>query len=115
MTKLSTVIDGAVTYAERELLPKLNSLHRFAAAVYIGMLKADTERTAAAITHHPLLLIPGFSTDDGYIDLDKIYNVTRDYVARTPVEITVAKINVTLRLPDIDQMYAYIKESDNER
>lgn len=117
MIKVDAVLNGVAAYAERELLPQLDGLHRFAAAVYIGMLMSDVNSTAAAISQHPLLLVPGLSTTDGYVDIDKAYNAVRDYISKTPLEvnITKAKVKLTFRLPDVDKLYAYIKEYSDER
>lgn len=117
MIKASAVLNGVATYVERELLPQLDNLHKFAATVYISMLMADVSATVAAVTQHPLLLVPGLSTVDGYVDIDKAYNAVRDYVSKTPLEVNIpkAKVTLTFRLPDVDKLYAYIKEYSDER
>ena len=115
MIKVDAVLNGVAAYAERELLPQLDGLHRFAAAVYMGMLTTDIPSVAAAIVQHPLLLVPGFSTAEGYVDIEKAYNAARDYIAKTPLEVSVAKVKLTFRLPDVDKLYAYIKEYSDER
>ena len=113
MIKVGAVINGAIDYAEHELLPKLSTLHRFAVTVYLGMLKTDP-RYVAAFLEHPLISAPKLVMDDGCIDIDSLYAVVRDYVSRAPVTVSVAKASITLLPQDIDQLYAYIKESNDE-
>lgn len=114
MIKVGTVINGAIDYAEHELLPKLSTGHKFAVAVYLGMIKTSP-RYVAAFLEHPLISVPKLVTDDGCVDIDSLYTVVRDYVSRTPVTVSVAKASITLQPQDIDQLYAYIKENNDER
>ena len=113
MIKVGAVINCAIDYAEHELLPKLSTLHRFAVAVYLGMLKTDL-RYVAAFLEHPLISAPKLVTYDVCIDVDSLYAVVRDYVSCTPVTASVTKASITLLPQDIDQLYTYIKESNDE-
>ena len=89
-------------------MPKLSTLHRFAVAVYLGMLKTD-QRYVAAFLEHPLISVPKLVTCDVCIDIDSLYAVVRDYVSRAHVTVSVAKASITLRPQDIGQLYTYIK------
>lgn len=114
MIKIDAMIKGVAAYVDRELLPQLNDLHRFAVATYKGMLLADMQSTVAAIARHPLLLLPGFTTDDGKIDIDKAYTAARDALTSYPLNVHIAGVNLAFRQGDVDKLYAYIKEYSNE-
>lgn len=63
---------------------------------------------------HPLISVPKLVTDDSCIDIDSLYAVVRDQVSRAPVTVSVAKASITLLPQDIDQLYTYIKENNDE-
>lgn len=97
---------GLGLYIDNELAPQFDGWKKWAFPTVAGLYISNI----AELMEHPFVSALGVKTNDGRIDLDKVYAEIVKQAEKSPITITIPKLNDTFSFnkSDVDKLYSYI-------
>lgn len=110
MVTSKQIVSGVLEYADRRVLPKLESGKQFLAGMFLGVAASRTEPVLREVAKTPAIAVLGVVFENGEVDLDALYSAALVQIERQKtltVEIPVIG-RMTFDKPDIDELYQTI-------
>jgi len=87
MVTKTQLINGLAAFVTTEMLPAMKGWHVWAAALIINLAKAGAGDMVDVYLSHPLASALGVVSEDGLIDIDKVYQAFAEEKGLKPFDI----------------------------
>lgn len=110
MVSSKQIVDGIATYADKEIMPKLEPSKQFVAGIALGLVGGKADGMLRALAEQPMISALGVVKPNGEVDLDTLYAAASAQMERQgslPIDIPIIG-RMTFGRSDIDELYRAI-------
>lgn len=113
MVTISQIQHGFTKFIDQEVTAAFNGWQKAVVAGTAALLASNLNNIIASYSTHPLVAALGvYNQQDGFVDIDKLYNAYVPQLGSDKIPITIPKIaTVKLGREEIDLLTRYIKEA----
>lgn len=111
MVTVRQVQSGITRYVDNDLLPHLDGMKKIALGVYMGLASENIGAAIMQYKDHPAVAMLGVISEDGKIDIDKLYNTVRPmFDQKQSMDFPlIGRVNFDAQ--DVEKLYRYINEA----
>ncbi len=111
MVTVKQVQTGIVRYVDNDLLPHLDGMKKIGLGIYMGLASENIGAAIQKYKDHPAVSMLNVVTDDGMVDIDKVYSVAKPmFENKQGVDLPLVG-HVTFDKSDVEKLYRYITEA----
>lgn len=110
MVNSQQIVKGALEYADRNIMPKLEDSKQFLAGMVLGVAGGKVNELIASLSQMPMVSVLGVVRPNGDIDLDALYAAAAaqmDKQKSLPIDIPIIG-RMTFDRSDLDELYRTI-------
>lgn len=110
MVTSKQIVSGVLEYADKRVLPKLESSRQFLAGTVLGIAASRADPIVRELGKMPMVAMLGVVAENGDVDLDALYSAASAQIERQktlPIDIPVIG-RLTFDKTDIDELYQII-------
>lgn len=111
MVTVKQVQTGIVRYVDNDLLPHLEGMKKIGLGIYMGLASENIGAAIQKYKDHPAVAMLNVVTDDGMVDIDKVYTVAKPmFDQKQSIDLPLIG-RVTFDGSDVEKLYRYISEA----
>lgn len=111
MVTVKQVQTGIVRYVDNDLLPHLEGMKKIGLGIYMGLASENIGAAIQRYKDHPAVAMLNVVTDDGMVDIDKVYTVAKPmFDQKQSIDLPLIG-RVTFDGGDVEKLYRYISEA----